>query len=87
MGTVINKQGHSTNQLASGGLAVTTSDTVDLASIAYGVYVGGAGNLKADLIDGTTVTFNGVLVGTVLPIIAKRIYATGTTATNLIALL
>jgi hypothetical protein len=87
MGVILNKQGHQTNPLASGGLLVVPSDTVDLSSIAYGVYVGGAGNLKVDLIDGTTVTFNGVLVGTVLPIIAKRVYATGTTATNLIALL
>jgi hypothetical protein len=52
------------------------------------VFVGGAGNLKVDMADGTTVTFTGVAAGTLLPIQVKKIYAAanGTTATNIVVL-
>jgi hypothetical protein len=42
--------------------------------------------LKVDMGDSGTVTFSGLPAGVFLPIIVKRIYATGTTATNIIAL-
>lgn len=65
--------------------AVTTSDSATFAPT-YGLYVGGAGNVKVDMYDGGTVTFNSVTAGTILPIKATRVYATGTTATNIVAL-
>lgn len=51
-----------------------------------GIYVGGAGNLA--IIDGTgaTVLLSGIPAGTFLPIKAKRIRATSTTATLIAAL-
>lgn len=64
---------------------VTPSDANDLSTPGVGLYVGGAGNISAIMEDGTTVTFTAVPVGTVLPFIFKRINATGTTATNLVA--
>lgn len=66
--------------------AVTTSDTVVYEQPTRAIYVGGPGNLKVDMVSGGTVTFVGLSAGTVLPIQAERIYATLTTATNLIAL-
>lgn len=69
----------------SQGIAITTSDTVNLAKATKAVYVGGAGNIRA-IMGGAEVNFIAVPVGTVLTISATRINATGTTATNLVAL-
>lgn len=67
--------------------AVTTSDTVDLPDNATrGLYVGATGTVKVDMVGGGTVTFVGVPAGAVLPIQARRVYATGTTATTILAL-
>jgi hypothetical protein len=73
--------------------AVTPSNTDDIASISGGtsnngcvLYVGGAGNLKVDTIGGDTVTFTGVLGGSFIPVQVTRVYATGTTATSIVAL-
>lgn len=67
-------------------VAVTTSDTVVYDQPTRAIYIGGSGNLRVDMVSGGTVTFIGLTSGTVLPIQAERIYATSTTATNLIAL-
>lgn len=72
--------------LIVGAVAVTPSDTVDLATGATkGIYVGGAGNLKADMANGTTATFNALAVGVLHNLSVKRVYATGTTATVIVA--
>lgn len=79
----------------STGFAITPDDTHDLGDPAgsnatgaftWGIFVGGAGNLKVDLVNGGTVTFTGMLVGTFYPLRIKRVYATGTSATLLIGL-
>ena len=49
--------------------------------------VGGAGNVKVRMIAGTDITFTGVIAGTILPIQFNIVYNTGTTATNMVALL
>lgn len=72
------------SNVATSGAAITPSDTT--AVDFYALYVGGAGNVKVDLFDGSTVTLNGALVGTIYPLRVKKVYATGTTATNLIGL-
>lgn len=67
--------------------AITTSDTVDLTIPTRGIWVGGTGAVKVNLVDtGTNITFSAVPAGTLLPVRAKRVLATGTTATNLVAL-
>lgn len=66
--------------------AIVPSDTVDLAVLPRGIYCGGVGNLKVDMADGTTVTFTANPIGIVLPIRARRVYATGTTNTLIIGL-
>jgi hypothetical protein len=66
---------------------ITTSDTVDFPEgLTAAVWVGGAGNVAAVMQNGVVGTFTGVTAGAVLPIAARRINATGTTATNLVAL-
>jgi len=65
---------------------VTPHDTNDLANEPfYAVWVGTGGNLKVDMCSGTgTVTLNNVASGQLLPIMVEKIYATGTTASNII---
>lgn len=67
--------------------AVTTSNTANLSPNARALYVGVAGDVKVDVPgSATAVTFVGVAAGTILPVQVQRVYATGTTATNIIAL-
>lgn len=67
--------------------AITPDDVTELAGPTRGVYVGGAGDLTVDMADGgPAVTFVGVLAGSLLPIQVTKVYATGTTATNMVAL-
>lgn len=70
---------------AKGAAAITPSDTTDLTTVTRGLYVGVSGNVKVDMADGTTVTFTGLASGIIHPISAVRVYATGTTATNILA--
>lgn len=71
---------------ASGAVAVTPSDGADLARGATkGLYIGGAGNVAIITSGGDTVTFNGLTIGNIHPISVKRVLATGTTATNIVA--
>lgn len=66
--------------------AVTPSDSANLMPGCRAVYVGGDGDVAAvDRFD-NAVTFVGVLAGTILPIQAKRINSTNTTATNMVAI-
>lgn len=66
--------------------AVTTSDTVNLPAGCRGIYVGGAGNVVLVGDDNVAVTFTAPPVGTFIPCGAKRVNATNTTATLLVAL-
>lgn len=66
--------------------SVTPSDGSDLAIVPRGLYVGGAGDLVVHDRSGTAVTFVGVPAGSVLPIRAFRVLATGTTATSIVGL-
>ncbi len=69
------------------GAVVTPNDGVDLARPTRGLWVGGAGNLNRDLVgDGGTVLLSGVPAGTQLPLNVRRVRATSTTATLIVAL-
>lgn len=50
------------------------------------LYVGTSGNLKVRTAGGDDVTFNNIQNGSFLPINVVRVFATGTTATNIVAL-
>ena len=69
---------------AERAFAITGSDSTDLTVFPRAIYVGGAGNVKVVTLGGDEVTFNGVLAGTILPVRVKKVFSTGTSATNLI---
>lgn len=72
---------------ATRAAAVTPNDGADLAWPTRSLYVGGAGNISVDMADsGSAVVFNGVPAGTFMPLRVKRVRATGTTATLIVAL-
>jgi hypothetical protein len=68
-----------------GALVVTPSDTVNLTYPSV-IYVGTAGNVRVMTAEGDTVTFVGLAAGAVVPVQVIRVYATSTTASNLIAI-
>ncbi len=68
-------------------VAVTPSDTADLGVIAKRLYVGSTGAIKVDTAGGITATFVAVPVGIFDPgCKIKKVYSTGTSATNMIAM-
>jgi hypothetical protein len=50
------------------------------------LYIGGSGNIRVQTEGGDDVVFTGVLAGTFLPVNVVRVFATNTTATNIVAL-
>jgi hypothetical protein len=66
------------------GAAVTPSNSVNLAAPTRSLYVGTTGNISVEMLNGTVV-FNTVAVG-ILPVQCTRVNATGTTASNIVAL-
>lgn len=68
------------------GQAVTTSDVTTYEPYFSALWIGGAGNVAITLLNGVSVTFTAVPVGTLLPICGRQVKATGTTATNIVAL-
>ena len=70
-------------------VAVTPSDTVDLVNVSRALYVGGAGDVKVNMLGGeSAVVFTAVPAGTILPVRATRVWATtpGSAATAIVAL-
>ena len=72
--------------------AANDAESVDVSSgnqvlknVSRGIYVGTAGDLALVTAKGTTVTFSNVPVG-ILPVQAKQINNTGTTASDIVAL-
>lgn len=50
------------------------------------LYIGTGGDVKVDTISGDAVTFKNLADGSVLPVQVKRVYDTGTSAIDIIAL-
>lgn len=71
---------------AQDAAAVVPDDGDDLGTTpCRALYVGVSGDVKVTTSDGTTVTFKAAPVG-ILAVSVKRVFATGTTATNILAL-
>ena len=72
--------------------SVTPSDTANIPSVSGGtnngcvLYVGSAGTLRVQTVGGDDVTFNNINTGAFIPVQIVRVYATGTTASNILAL-
>lgn len=71
---------------ASHGFAVSPSDSLDLVETTRAIFVGGPGSLRLITASGADLIFSGLAGGTVLPVRAQRIMATGTTAGALLGL-
>lgn len=66
--------------------AVTPADGSDLTNgVCRGLYIGTFGDVTMD-VGGATILFKGVSSGSILPVRASRVRATGTTATDIVAL-
>ena len=67
------------------------SDVVDLAGTSKGIYVGAGGDVTLVAVDAPAgaggVTFRNLPSGSLLPVRARRVLATGTTAADMLALL
>ena len=50
------------------------------------LYVGTAGNVKIETVGGDEVTLVGINTGAFIPVQVKKVFATGTTASNILAL-
>lgn len=68
-----------------GAVAVVPSDVNNLTYPSV-IYVGATGNVKIRTAQGDDVTFNGLPAGFVIPVQAIRVWSTGTTASNLVAI-
>lgn len=67
--------------------AVTPHDTNELAFIAKALYIGTGGNLTMIAQEDTAaVTMTNVAAGSIIPVRAKIVRATGTTASGIVAL-
>jgi hypothetical protein len=71
---------------------VTPSNTVDITKNVSDIntgcvlYIGTGGDLKVKTIGGDEVTFVNIQDGSFLPVQVLRVFATGTSATNILAL-
>lgn len=75
--------------------AVVPSDTVNIPSVSTAdgtenngcvLYVGVTGDLKVTTAGGDDVVFTGVLAGSFIPVQVLRVFSTGTSAANIVAL-
>jgi hypothetical protein len=66
--------------------AIAPSDGAGLSHVTRAIYVGGGGDLRLRLLGGGLVTLAAVPAGSLLPLRAVQVYATGTSATALVAL-
>lgn len=66
--------------------AITPSDTQPLANTSRILYVGSSGDISVMLASGDTATLTAAQSGVMYPLRVTRVYATGTTATNLLGL-
>ncbi len=69
-------------------VAVSPSDTVDLATVpTRGLWIGAGGDVAVNMQGtGTAVVFKGAATGAILPIQVKRVLVTNTTASSIVAL-
>ena len=74
--------------IAHDAVQVTPDDAADLPGgpTNVGLWVGGTGDLHVTMHSGAEVTFKAVPAGTLLRLAVRRVWATGTTATNIVAL-
>ena len=68
------------------GFDVTPDDDAVITTLHKGLWVGTAGDVRVQMWESGIVTLKGVVAGYLIPIRAKKVYATGTTAADIVAL-
>ena len=71
---------------ASSGTAIQPSDETPLPETSRALYIGAGGSLRVRMLSGESLDFEGVPAGALLPVRVTHVFATGTTARNLVAL-
>lgn len=71
---------------ATDAFAIIPNDATILGQATRALYCGSGGSLSVTMLSGTTVTFNSLADGTLLPIRAAKVLATGTTASSILGL-
>lgn len=71
---------------AAHAFPITPSDSAVLAETTRGIYCGAGGDIVATMLSGAVVTLANVAAGTLLPLRATKVAATGTTANGLVGL-
>lgn len=71
---------------ARGAFAVTKSDSTIFNRIPSALYIGAEGDVAVTTEAGDTVSFVGVPAGTTIPLRVTQVLNTGTSATNIVAL-
>lgn len=66
--------------------AIAPSDSADLVFATRALYVGTGGDVRLCMLGGGEVTLANLASGSLIPIRAIKVFATGTTATGLIGL-
>jgi hypothetical protein len=67
-------------------IAISPDDTSELSQPTRALYVGGGGNLRVTLLGGSTVSFANVPAGSMIPLRVTRVFATNTTASDILGL-
>ena len=72
---------------ARNGFSITPNDGIDLSVVCRSLFIGGGGDVSIILAnDSSSVVFKNIPTGSVLPVFAKRVEATLTTATDILGL-
>lgn len=83
-GTTANVADMMEDSKATGAVVVTPNDTT-VISVTSGLYLGTSGDVAVTMKDGSNVTFKSLAAGVIHPICITKVKATGTTATNILA--
>lgn len=74
-----------TESRVENAFAITADDANDLAYATTAIYVGVEGDVKVDMAgEGTGIVLKGLAAGMWHPIAVTKVYATGTTATDIL---
>ena len=74
------------NGPANDGFIIAPDDGLDLNEITRAIFIGSGGDISLVTKNGTLLTFSGLGAGSLLPVRASRVHATGTTASNIVGL-
>lgn len=70
---------------ARNAVAVTPSDSADLANVSRGIIVGVSGNVSVNMSGSGSAVVIAMNAGTIYPLAVSRVRATNTTATGIVA--